>query len=58
MEWKEREADRAFRESYFAITMNASDEIGEALSNYLHWWRLLTQAVDPNDVSPEAGALV
>ena len=58
MAWKDQEADRAFRESYFAITMNAGDEIGEALSNYLHWWRKLTQALDPNGVSPEAGALV
>jgi glycolate oxidase len=58
LDWKAKEADRAFRESYFAITMDASDEIGKALSNYLHWWRLLTRAVDPNGVSPEAGGLV
>jgi glycolate oxidase len=58
IDWKDKEADRAFRENYFAITMDASDEIGQALSNYLHWWHLLIRGLDPNGVSPEAGALV
>jgi glycolate oxidase len=58
MEWKDQEALRACKENYFAITMDASDEIGVALSNYLYWWRKMAKALDPNGVSPEAGALV
>jgi glycolate oxidase len=56
--WQKEQNDRAFRESYFAGTMNASDEVGEALSNFHHWWQKTIRAIDPNGVSPEGGALV
>jgi hypothetical protein len=38
--------------------MPPSDEIGKGLSNYHIWWKKLTKALDPNGVTPEAGALV
>ena len=33
-------------------------EIGLRLSNYHLWWRKVTEAIDPNGVTPEGGALV
>ena len=56
--WAEQEGKRAFDESYFAMTMGADDEVGPSLCNYHLWWHKITKALDPNDVSPEAGALV
>jgi len=56
--WQKEQNDRAFRERYFASTMEPNPEIGKALCNYDEWWRKLTKAVDPNGVSPEAGSLV
>jgi glycolate oxidase len=57
-DWQKEQNARAFRERYFASTMGPQDEIGPALSNYHLWWRKLVKALDPNGVSPEAGALV
>jgi hypothetical protein len=58
LQWKEEQKQRAIKERYFAETMDAPDEVGKALSNYLMWWRKLQKALDPNGVSPEAGSLV
>jgi glycolate oxidase len=57
-EWQKEQNERAFKERYFAATMGATDEIGKALSNYHIWWQKMTQAIDPNGVTPAAGALV
>ena len=56
--WNQEQSARAFKERYFASTMGSSDEIGQALSNYHIWWKKIVQALDPNGVSPEGGALV
>ncbi len=56
--WQKEQTARAFKERYFASTMGPQDEIGPALLNYHLWWKKITQALDPNDVTPEAGALV
>jgi len=58
MKWADEQTDRAFRESYFASTMGASDEIGKALCNYHVYWKKITDSLDPNNVSPDAGSLV
>jgi hypothetical protein len=56
--WQKEQTARAFKESYFASTIGATPEIGKALCNYDMWWRKITQSLDPNGVSPEAGSLV
>jgi hypothetical protein len=56
--WHKEQSARAFKERYFALLMGATDEIGRELSNYHLWWRKITRAIDPNGVTPEAGALV
>lgn len=56
--WHKEQIARAFNEHYFAVTMGSSpEEIGPALSNYHIWWRKFKEAIDPNGVSPEVGAL-
>jgi glycolate oxidase len=57
-EWQKEQSMRAFKERYFALTMGPQNEISPALSDYYLWWQKLTKALDPNGVSPEAGALV
>jgi glycolate oxidase len=56
--WSKEQSDRAFKERYFASLMAPSGEIGPGLSNYHLWWNKIQKAIDPNGVSPEAGALV
>jgi glycolate oxidase len=56
--WSLEQSKRAFEERYFANTMRPLDEIGPDMSNFHLWWRKVTKALDPNNVSPEAGALV
>ncbi len=56
--WQKEQSERAFVERYFAMTMGPQDAVGPALANYHLWWRKVTEAIDPNHVSPEAGALV
>lgn len=55
LSWQKEQVARAFKESYFAMTLGATDEIGTALSNYLTWWRKIKKALDPNDVAAEVG---
>ncbi len=57
-QWWKEQSRRAFDERYFAMTMGPQDEIGPALSNYHLWWSKVVKALDPNGVTPEAGALV
>jgi len=58
-DWQKEQSDRAFKERYFAnLHMAKPDEVSKDLSNYYVWWQKLTKALDPNGVSPEAGALV
>jgi glycolate oxidase len=56
--WHKEQSARAFKERYFALLMGAPEEVGQGLSNYHLWWKKITRALDPNGVSPEAGALV
>jgi hypothetical protein len=56
--WQKEQSKRAFDERYFAMTMGPQDEVGPALANYHLWWKKVTEAIDPNRVSPEAGSLV
>jgi glycolate oxidase len=56
--WQKDQNERAFKERYFASTMGSQDEIGPALSNYHVWWKKITDALDPNGVSPAGGSLV
>jgi hypothetical protein len=56
--WSKEQSQRAFEERYFASMMGPVDEIGPGMSNYHIWWRKVTKALDPNNVSPEGGALV
>jgi hypothetical protein len=56
--WHKEQSQRAFDERYFALLMGATDEIGRGVSNYHLWWKKINQALDPNGVTPEAGALV
>jgi len=56
--WRDEQKARAVRERYFAETMDNSEEVSKDLCNYLIWWRKIHKALDPNDVSPEAGSLV
>jgi len=53
--WQQEQVERAFKESYFAMTLGATDEIGAALSNYLVWWRKAREALDPNNVAADVG---
>jgi glycolate oxidase len=61
-DWQQEQSERAFKERYFANTLYATEktgnEIGPALSNYHIWWRKITKAIDPNGITPDAGALV
>jgi hypothetical protein len=56
--WHEEQSARAFNERYFALLMPLTDEKGQGLSNFHLWWKKLKQALDPNGVTPEGGALV
>jgi glycolate oxidase len=56
--WNKEQSARAFSERYFASMMSPTEEIGPGLSNYHRWWSKIRKALDPNEVSPEAGALV
>lgn len=56
--WQTEQTDRAFKESYFASTMGATDEVGPALTNFHVWWKKVTDSVDPNHIAPEGGSLV
>ena len=56
--WQKEQNHRAFTERYFASTMGPQDEIGPALLNYNLWWQKITEALDPNGVSPLGGSLV
>jgi glycolate oxidase len=56
--WNKEQSARAFSERYFASMMSPTEEIGPGLSNYHRWWSKIRKALDPNDVSPESGALV
>ena len=56
--WQKEQNRRAFTERYFASTMGPQDEIGPALLNYHLWWQKITEALDPNGVSPSGGSLV
>jgi glycolate oxidase len=60
--WQQEQSDRAFKERYFAGTHASPEqmekEIGPNLSNYHIWWKKITQAIDPNGITPSAGALV
>jgi len=38
--------------------MGPTDKIGPDLCNFNLWWSKIHKALDPNGVSPEAGALV
>jgi glycolate oxidase len=57
-QWSKEQCERALKENYFAMLMFPSPEIGQALCNYNIWWDKIQKAIDPNGVSPEAGALV
>ena len=56
--WHQEQGDRAFKERYFALLMGPTDKVGPDLCNFHLWWRKIHNALDPNGVSPEAGALV
>jgi glycolate oxidase len=58
LQWRDEQKGRAVKERYFAETMDNSEEVSKDLCNYLVWWRKIHKALDPNDVSPEAGSLV
>jgi hypothetical protein len=57
--WQKEQSERALKERYFAnLHLSQPDEVGPSVSNYHLWWRKFKEAIDPNGVSPEAGALV
>jgi DNA-binding transcriptional LysR family regulator len=56
--WQNDQAARAFSERYFALLRKDDPVIGAGLCHYDVWWRKIQKALDPNGVSPEAGALV
>jgi glycolate oxidase len=56
--WSKEQTARAFKERYFASTINATPEIGQALGNFDAWWKKITEALDPNNVAPSGGSLV
>ncbi len=56
--WHKEQSARALKERYFALLMGPADKIGPEMSNYHLWWKQIQQAIDPNGVTPEAGALV
>jgi hypothetical protein len=56
--WSKEQSARAFNERYFAVLMGPVDQMGPGLSNFHLWWKKIQQAIDPNGISPEAGALV
>jgi glycolate oxidase len=56
--WQQEQSDRAFKERYFAMLMGPIDKVGPGLSNFHLWWHKIQKSLDPNGVSPEAGALV
>ena len=57
-DWHKEQSARAFKERYFALLGGQNDEVGRGLSNYHVWWTKIREALDPNGVSPDAGALV
>lgn len=57
-DWHREQSERALKERYFALLMGQNEEIGRSLSNYHTWWNRIQKELDPNRVSPEAGALV
>ena len=57
-EWQKEQSTRAFNERYFALLIDQNEEVGRGLSNYHVWWNKIQKELDPNRVSPEAGALV
>jgi len=57
-EWQKEQSTRAFKERYFALLAGQNEEVGRGLSNYHIWWNKIQKELDPNRVSPEAGALV
>jgi glycolate oxidase len=58
LQWRDEQKARAVKERYFAETMDNSEEVSKELCNYLTWWNKIHKALDPNEVSPEAGSLV
>jgi glycolate oxidase len=58
IKWRDEQKERAVKERYFAETMDNSEETSKDLCDYLKWWRQIHKALDPNEVSPEAGSLV
>jgi glycolate oxidase len=56
--WQKEQSTRAFNERYFALLAGQNEEVGRGLSNYHVWWNKIQKELDPNRVSPEAGALV
>jgi glycolate oxidase len=56
--WNKEQSNRAFKERYFAALMNPTEEVGHGLSDYHLWWSKIRKSIDPNGVTPEAGALV
>jgi hypothetical protein len=54
--WQKEQSTRAFNDRFFAT--GPVNEIGPSVSNYHLWLKKLQQALDPNGVSPEGGALV
>ncbi len=56
--WSKEQSARAFNERYFAVLMGPVDEMSPGLSNFNQWWNKIEKAIDPNGVSPGAGALV
>jgi hypothetical protein len=57
-DWHNEQSARAFNERYFALLIAQNEEVGRGLSNYHLWWNKILKDLDPNRVSPEAGALV
>jgi glycolate oxidase len=61
-DWQQEQGERALKERYFAGSHASPEkmekEIGPALSNYHIWWRKIIKEIDPNGITPEAGALV
>ncbi len=57
--WYDEQSARAYKENYFALLAPGHPEdIGKSLSNYHIWWNAIRKELDPNRVSPDAGALV
>ena len=50
--------DDYLRQAVFAKPLGPTDEVGPSLSNFPLWWKRIQEALDPNGVSAEGGALV